>query len=96
MMGYFEWITLLLQIVPLVMQVIQQVELPGNGPEKRAMVIALVLEALNSSLTLAGKQPLTEQQIQSLSFFIGLVADRFVGFFNKTGIFKKTVVVQPQ
>lgn len=92
-MGIFEWITLLLQVVPLVLQIIQTVELPGNGPEKRATVITLVLEALNSGLAIAGKPPLSQQQIGFLTTFIGLAIDSLVGLLNKTGVFKHTQAV---
>ncbi len=97
-MSIFDWIMIITQLVPMVVNAIKIVEAPGNGPLKRDTVIATVLAGLNASLQLAGKAPLTDQQITMLRIYIGLIVDSFVSLFNRTGQFQasQTVVVQPK
>ena len=87
-MNFLDWFNLLSQVLPLVTQLIKDVEQPGDGPLKKETVIGLALAALDTSLKLAGKEPLTDSQKQFLTFFISIAIDNLVNLFNKTGQFE--------
>jgi hypothetical protein len=88
-MNFLSWFSLLSQVLPLVVQLVKDVEQPGQGPLKKEAVIALALAALDASLQLTGKPPLTDSQKGFLVFFISIAIDNLVSLFNKTGQFQK-------
>ena len=78
-------IQLVLGLIPSIMATIQAIETPGNGPDKAATVVQIVLAGLESvSPDLAAKVGLDKVQV-----FIAKAIDILVGFLNKVGVFKK-------
>jgi len=71
-------------VVPLVLNLIKELEVPGWGPEKKKIVldsVALFYDTVNEIYTL----PITKEKLLSVvDNFIDLV----VAFFNLVGFFK--------
>jgi len=74
----------LLGIVPHIITIAQAVEAPGNGTDKAATVVQLVVaavEALPASLA-------SKLHLDSVEAFANKVLNIVVSFFNKVGIFQ--------
>jgi hypothetical protein len=73
-------IKVLLAIVPLVRKVIEQVEIPGNGPEKKAAVLA----ALGNTIDALPWEISPEVKETALRIIGGLI-DVIIGILNLVG-----------
>ena len=78
-------IQLALAIIPGIIELVKAIELPGNGADKAAVVLALAKAALelvpDDLAKLIG--------LDKVEGFIGRVIDIVVGFMNTIGAFKK-------
>ena len=80
-------VRLLVGLIEPIKQFIKAVEVPGHGPEKKAAVLELVSEVVDTvDLALPGVT-IPKELIMN---FTGNVIDIIVGFYNLTGIFKKS------
>lgn len=75
-----------LSLLPLIVELIKAIELPGNGEEKKQTVISLALEAIK------GLAPdlLKDLDLDKLRSYLSAAIDIIVALFNRTGIFKKS------
>jgi len=72
-------------VVPLVLNLIRELEVPGWGPQKKQVIldsVALFFDTVNEMFPL----PITKEKVLSL---VGSFIDIVVAFFNLVGIFKK-------
>lgn len=86
-MNVLDWINIVLYLIPVIESLIRTIETPGNGPEKRATVIAATMAVLDVVLKLSGLKILTPEQEAMIAGYIGTIVDIIVGVFNKTGKF---------
>ena len=71
-------------IVPLILNLVKELEVPGFGPEKRKAIldsVALFYDTVNNIFPL----PITKEKLISVA---GSFIDIVVAFFNLVGIFK--------
>jgi hypothetical protein len=74
----------LLGIIPHIISIAQAIETPGNGTDKAATVVQLVVTAVESlPAALASKL-----HLQSIEAFANKVLTIVVAFFNKVGLFQ--------
>lgn len=73
-------IKVLLAIVPLVRKIMEQVEVPGNGPEKKAAVLA----ALGNTID-ALPWEITPEVKETVLRIIGGLIDVIIGILNLMG-----------
>ncbi|HEY6331738.1 MAG TPA: hypothetical protein VI756_20595 [Blastocatellia bacterium] len=76
----------LLGIIPHIISIAEAIETPGNGTDKAATVVQLVVAAVQSlPESLASKL-----HLQSIEAFANKVLTIVVAFFNKVGLFQHT------
>ena len=79
-------IRLLLGIIPALIELIKAIELPGNGADKAAAIIAIIkaaFEVIPDEL----KNIIGLDHVEA---FVRKVIDIVVGFLNKVGVFKNS------
>jgi hypothetical protein len=82
----FNYLGIALGLIPAIIQLVKSFEVPGFGPEKKALIIAIIkvvwpkLQEFIKEL-----QPIKWEAIESV---ISQVIDMVVGFFNAVGVFK--------
>jgi len=79
-------IRLLLGIIPALIELIKAIELPGNGADKAAAIIAIIkaaFEVIPGEL----KEIIGLDHVEA---FVRKVIDIVVGFLNKVGVFKNS------
>ena len=77
-------IRLLLGIIPALIELVKAIELPGNGADKAAAIIAIIkaaFEVIPDEL----KGVIGLDHVEA---FVRKVIDIVVGFLNKVGVFK--------
>ena len=88
MTNILKILSFLVGVIPLVLNLIKEIEVPGWGPEKKQVIldsVALFYDTISEIFPL----PITKETVLSL---VGSFIDIVVAFFNLIGFFKKTPV----
>lgn len=99
-MNIFAGIQMGLVVTQAVMNLVHQVEGPGNGEQKKEAVKGLARVAVAAAFQLTYGQPISEDLKAQIEVILGEVIDAIVKIYNDTGTFvhslpPKTVTVQP-
>lgn len=74
------------------MNLVQLVEGPGNGPQKKEIVKGLALVAINTAFQLAYGKSMTEDLAKQIYGAVDGTVDGVVELFNSTGTFTHQIV----
>lgn len=78
------YIQLAIGIIPMIIELVKAVEIPGNGPAKLAAVVELV----KAAYSLIPEDVAKALGIDKLETFVTKVVNIIVSFLNSTGVFK--------
>jgi hypothetical protein len=73
-----------------VMQLVQHVEGPGNGPIKRDIVMKMAYTSTKMAFEMANGEIIPDVEKNALVMNLGILVDVVVDFYNQVGVFRKT------
>jgi len=84
--NFLKIIQVALGIVPMIIELIKAIEIPGNGLAKKDAVLAIVAAAISTFAPELGVK------VDTIGRFVSQVIDIVVGLLNMAGVFKPPAI----